>query len=44
MNASISTEIEERGLVISVRDTLFFDSGKADVKPEFEKRLVEIGE
>lgn len=43
MTASVNTEIEERGLVVSVRDTLFFDSGKADVKPELEKKLVEIG-
>lgn len=43
MNASASTQIEERGLVISIQDTLFFDSGKADVKPEFQKRIVEIG-
>ncbi|MFT8315205.1 MAG: flagellar motor protein MotB [Clostridium sp.] len=43
MNTSASTQIEERGLVISIQDTLFFDSGKADVKPEFQKRIVEIG-
>lgn len=43
MNTSVSTQIEERGLVISIQDTLFFDSGKADVKPEFQKRIVEIG-
>ncbi|AGK95264.1 OmpA/MotB family protein [Clostridium pasteurianum] len=43
MSTSASTQIEERGLVISIQDTLFFDSGKADVKPEFQKRIVEIG-
>ena len=43
MTGSVSTEIEERGLVVSIRDTLFFDSGKADVKPEFQKKIVEIG-
>lgn len=43
MNASVNTEIEERGLVVSIRDTLFFDSGKADVNPEFQKKIIEIG-
>lgn len=43
MGGSVSTEIEERGLVVSIRDTLFFDSGKTDVKPELQKKIVEIG-
>lgn len=43
MTGNVSTEIEERGLVVSVRDTLFFDSGKADLKPDFQKKIVEIG-
>lgn len=43
MSASVNTEIEERGLVVSIRDTLFFDSGKADVNPEFQKKIIEIG-
>ncbi|AJA46225.1 motility protein B [Clostridium pasteurianum DSM 525 = ATCC 6013] len=43
MTGNVSTEIEERGLIVSVKDTLFFDSGKADVKPEFQKKIIEIG-
>lgn len=30
----ISLELEERGLVIRFMDSVFFDSGKADIKPE----------
>jgi chemotaxis protein MotB len=40
---SVETKIEERGLVLSFRDSLFFDSGKADIKPEQAKKLIEIG-
>jgi len=43
MAGSASTNIQERGLVISIRDTLIFDSGNADVKPVYEGKLVEIG-
>ena len=40
---SVVTKVEERGLVLSFKDSLFFDSGKADIKPEQSKKLVEIG-
>jgi len=43
IQGSASTTIQERGLVISISDTLIFDSGKADLKPIYENKLVEIG-
>jgi len=43
LNQSISTKTDDRGLVVSMDDTLFFDNGKADIKPEFRKVLTEIG-
>jgi len=43
MSASASSNIQERGLVISISDSLIFDSGNADVKPVYESKLVEIG-
>lgn len=43
MNASISTSIEERGLVISLKDSIIFDSGKAEIKSDYKKKLVDLG-
>jgi len=43
LSDSVTTNIEERGLVLSFKDSLFFDSGKADIKTEQAKKLVEIG-
>lgn len=43
MQDSVSTQIDERGLVVSLNDTLFFDSGRAEVKPESQKKIIEIG-
>lgn len=41
--SSVVTEISERGLEISLRDTVLFQSGKADIKPEVRKKLIAIG-
>lgn len=43
MKDSVNTQIDERGLVVSLNDSLFFDSGRADVKPESQKKITEIG-
>jgi chemotaxis protein MotB len=43
MEGSVSTNIEDRGLVISLKDTVIFDNGKADIKPEIKPRLIELG-
>lgn len=43
MASTVNTHIDERGLVISLNNTLFFDTGKAEIKPDFEKKIIEIG-
>ena len=43
MKDSVNTQIDERGLVVSLNDTLFFDSGRAEIKPESQKKIIEIG-
>lgn len=43
LDSSASANIQERGLVISIKDTLIFDSGKADLKSGYETKLIEIG-
>lgn len=43
LSDSVVTSVEERGLVLSFKDSLFFDSGKSDVKAEQTKKLIEIG-
>lgn len=42
MSSSTTTTIDERGLVVSLNDTLFFDTGKAEVKADSQGKLVEI--
>lgn len=41
--SSVDTKVEERGLVLSFKDSLFFDSGKAEIKADETKKLVDIG-
>lgn len=43
LTTSVVTEVSQRGLEVSLRDTVLFDSGRADVKPEVSSKLVEIG-
>lgn len=43
LSGSVGTEISERGLEVSLKDTVLFDSGKAEIKPEAISRLVAIG-
>ena len=42
LNSRVITKIEERGLVISFTDSIFFDSGTADVKEDYKRQLIEI--
>lgn len=42
LKESVSTSIEERGLVISFNDRIFFDSAKADIKEEMNSKLVSL--
>jgi chemotaxis protein MotB len=41
--SSVVTEISQRGLEVSLKDTILFDSGKADLKPGVQSKLIEIG-
>ncbi|CAB1254392.1 flagellar motor protein MotB [Clostridium sp. MT-14] len=43
MSKDVSTTVDERGLVVSMNDTLLFDTGKADIKPQFQQELTEMG-
>jgi chemotaxis protein MotB len=43
LESTVASVVEERGLVLSFKDSLFFDSGKADIKPEQINKLVQIG-
>lgn len=43
MKSNVTTKIDERGLVVSLNDTIFFDTGRAEIKPESQKKLIEIG-
>ncbi|MDD4391018.1 MAG: flagellar motor protein MotB [Eubacteriales bacterium] len=42
MTAYVTTEIDERGLVISLSNAIFFDPGSAAIKSEYTKILMEI--
>jgi chemotaxis protein MotB len=41
--SSVVTEISERGLEVSLKDTILFASGQADIKPEVQSKLIGIG-
>lgn len=43
LSQSVDTKVEERGLVLSFKDSLFFDSGQSDIKTDEVKKLVDIG-
>jgi chemotaxis protein MotB len=42
LSDSVTTTIEKRGLVVSFKDSLFFDSGRAEVRPEQIDKLIKI--
>lgn len=43
LQTDVSTDIQDRGLVISIKDALFFESGSADVNSSYETKIIEIG-
>lgn len=43
LSNSVSTQVDERGLIVSINDTLFFDTGKAEIKPQIQAKLIGIG-
>ena len=44
MSASVSTSIDERGLVVSLNDTVLFDPGKAALKSGSLNELLAVGQ
>lgn len=42
LEGSVTTSIEERGLIISFTDNVFFDSAKADIKEELKPKLISV--
>ncbi|GKX68407.1 OmpA/MotB family protein [Inconstantimicrobium mannanitabidum] len=42
LKGSVSTTIQERGLVISFKDNIFFESGKAELKDDMRNKLNSI--
>lgn len=43
LQSDVSVTIAERGVVISLKSAILFESGKADIKPDFAAILTEIG-
>lgn len=43
LTASVKTSIDERGLVISLNNAIFFDPGSAELKKDYENTMLEIG-
>lgn len=43
LSNGVSTKVDERGLVVSINNTLFFDTGKAEIKPDIQTKLIGIG-
>lgn len=43
MDSATSVDISERGLVVTLNNSLFFDPGKADIRLDSEDKLVQIG-
>ncbi|NLM46502.1 MAG: OmpA family protein [Firmicutes bacterium] len=42
LEATISARLEDRGVILEIRDNILFDSGKADIKPEAEEVLRKV--
>ena len=43
LNGSVTATIQDKGLIVSINDTLFFDTGKAEVRSESIGKLIAIG-
>lgn len=43
LSDSVSTKVDTRGLIVSINNTLFFDTGKAEIKPDIQTKLIGIG-
>jgi chemotaxis protein MotB len=43
MANDISVFVDERGVIVSLNNSIMFDSGRADLKPDIEQMLMQIG-
>lgn len=43
LTGNVTTKIEERGLVVSINDTVFFESGEAEIREDVLKKIIQIG-
>ena len=43
LDKAVKLDLEERGLVISLKDTVLFDTGRAEILPDSMLKLIEIG-
>lgn len=42
LKGSVTTSIQERGLIISFNDSVFFNSGQSTIKPDWQGKLISI--
>lgn len=42
LSGSVTSSVTERGLVVSLNDAAFFDSGKASIKPNYQDKIIQI--
>lgn len=43
LTGNVTTKIEERGLVVSINDTVFFESGEAEIREDVLTKIIQIG-
>lgn len=44
LTSQVNLHIEPQGLVLSLNENVFFESGKAEIQPDYKKNLLEISE
>lgn len=42
LSGSVTSSVTERGLIVSLKDAAFFDSGQASVRPDYQGKIIEI--
>jgi len=43
LEGAVDLKVEQRGLVVSLKDSIFFESGSADIAPEYAEHMLKIG-
>lgn len=43
LERKVNLKVEPRGLVVSIKDSVFFESGKADIGKKYEENILDIG-